>query len=258
VALGREDSALAVARLLAARTAEPAVALFAAELPAALALADSADLAFRYAALAAPLEAITGATSGAAPSDRARALWMLAQLAWRARRGAAGDAARRDLDALQTPAGPLGAMLAVAAGPGMHNLPALALQRSIPLVALDSANLGGDPFYRALLHIERAAWLAALGRHEQAVAALRWHENQDFVGYPGKAPQGGEVDYAFATLARWDRARLLAALGPAHRDEACAAFAAVVRAWHDGEPRFAARADTARQRLATLHCAETR
>ena len=50
----------------------------------------------------------------------------------------------------------------------------------------------------------------------------------------------------------------LAALGPDHRDEACAAFTAVARAWAEGEPRFAARADSARRRLTALRCESSR
>jgi hypothetical protein len=258
VALGRPDSAAALTRRAAEQAPERAL-LFAAELPVVLALADSADVPTRYAALAAPLRAIAATTSSATPSERSRALWMLALLAWQGRRGAEGDAARRDLAALEVPGGPLGAMLGVVAGPGMHGLPAQALLRSEPLTGLDSANRGGDPFFRALLHFERAAWLTAIGNRDQAVAALRWHENNDFVGYPGVEPQAGEVDYALGTLARWRRARLLDTPGrTGSAAELCRCYAAVARLWSDGEPRYAARADTARQRLATLHCADAR
>ena len=258
VALGRTDSALAVARRLGARTGEPTVALFTAELPAALALADSADVGAGWAALAGPLEPFAEGSARAAAPERARAAWLLGLLAARARRGADAERARHLLAAAEPPGGSLAALVAAEAGPATRGTPGAALRRTAALTALDSANRGGDPFYRALLHLERAAWQLAAGTPALAAAELRWHENNDFVGYPGLAPQGGEVDYAFASLARWDRARLLAALGPEHRDEACAAFASVARAWRGAEPRFALRADTALARRIALHCGPSR
>jgi hypothetical protein len=137
-------------------------------------------------------------------------------------------------------------------------MPAAALHRSAALVALDSADRGGDPFFRMLLHLYRAEWQLGAGAPVQAAEELRWHENNDFVGYPGVAPQAAEVDYAFATLARWDRARLLESLGPAHREETCATLALVMSSWRQGEPRFAARAETARSRRAALGCGGAR
>jgi hypothetical protein len=257
VALGRPDSAVAVARRAADRTSEPALALFAAELPAALALADSADLFRDYARLAGPLRAIADETSAAAP-QRSRALWMLALLAWRENRGADGDAAHRAFESLAGHAGSLGALLGVVAGPGMHHLPAAALRRAPALVDHDSANGTGDPFYRTLLYLSRAEWQLAAQNPEQAVRELRWHENNDFVGYPGLEPQAGDVDYALGTLARWRRARLLESLGSAYRDEACASYAAVARNWREGDARFAARADSAAQHRRALTCPTAR
>jgi hypothetical protein len=260
VALGRPDSAVAVARRAAERAPERS-ALFAAELPAALALADPADLSHDYDRIAGPLRAIADETS-LAPPKRSRARWMLALLAWRARHGAEGDAARRDFEALERPGRPLGTMLDVVAGPGMHQLPALALSRSPALVTHDSAEAAGDPFYRTLVYLSRADWQVAAQLPERAVRELRWHENNDFAGYPGgleMEPQAGEVDYAFGTLARWRRARLLDTPGrTGSSTELCRCYAAVARLWGDGEPRYAARADTARQRLATLPCADVR
>jgi len=260
VALGRPDSAAVLARRAAERAPERAL-LFAAELPAALALADSADLPTRYAALAAPLQAIVTAASGAAAptaSDRARAAWMLTLLAQRAGRDANMARWRAVLAAAGPPgSGPLRDMADAAAGPSEGGSVATALLRSEALTALDSANRGGDPFFRAMLHLERAAWLTALGSREQAGAALRWHENNDFAGYPGWEPQAGEVDYALGTLARWRRARLLDIPGrTGSSTELCRCYAAVARLWGEGEPRYAARADTARRRLATLPCAD--
>ena len=257
VALGRADSALAVARRVAARAAEPGVQLFAAELPAALALADSDDVALAWHALAPPLEAFASGVVAASAHERARAAWMLALLAARARRGADAEARyRRVIHAAGAEAEPLARFDSVVLGPAGHGFTGTALRRSAPLEALDSANGGGDAFYRMLLHLQRAGWQVQAGQPELAVRELRWHENNDFVGYPGpgEPPQGAEVDYAFATLARWYRARLLRTLGPAYRDEACDVLGNVARVWRDGEPRYAARADTARAALVALGC----
>ncbi|MGD0483832.1 MAG: serine/threonine-protein kinase, partial [Gemmatimonadales bacterium] len=185
VALGHPDSALAVARRLGARTGEPAVALFTAELPAALALADSADVGTRWAALASPLESFASGSVRAAAPERARAAWMLGLLASRARRGADVERARLLLAAAEPPGSPLAALVAAEAGLAARGTPGVALRRTAALAALDSANRGGDPFYRALLHFERAAWQLAAGTPALAAAELRWHENNDFVGYPG-------------------------------------------------------------------------
>jgi hypothetical protein len=258
-ALGRVDSALALARLAAARTANPEIALFAAELPAALALADSDAVDVRWPVLSAPLDQYVSGAVQAPTLLRARAAWMLSLLAARARQGAEAERYRRIVDDAGTPAAPLADFLAVVLGPVGHGNAGSAVQRSAPLVALDSANRGGDPFYRALLHLGRASWQVAAGAPTQAAADLRWHENNDFTGYPGReAPQAGEVDYALATLARWDRARLLRTLGPAYRGEACTVLADLARAWRDGTALYAARADSARAWRSALDCEATR
>jgi hypothetical protein len=62
----------------------------------------------------------------------------------------------------------------------------------------------------------------------------------------------GDVDWAFGTFARWSRAPWLEEGG--RREEACHAYRDVARLWSDGDPIYRARADTAAQRLATLHC----
>jgi hypothetical protein len=183
---------------------------------------------------------------------------MLALLAVRARRGADFERYRGLVAKAGPVAAPLAEQLAVVEGPAGHGMPAAALRRSAALVALDSADRGGDPFFRMLLHLFRAGWQLGAGAPVQAVEELRWHENNDFVGYPGVAPQAAEVDYAFATLGRWDRARLLESLGPAHREETCVTLALVSSAWRQGEPRYAARAATARARHAALGCGAVR
>jgi len=258
IATGRVDSALAVAGRLAAGASEPAIALFAAELPAALTLVDSADAAVRWPPLAAALDPIASGATGAPPLLRARAAWMLALLAHRARRGPDVQRYRDILAATEPAGGPLRAFVDVVVGLAAHGVPSAALRRSAPLVLLDSSSRGGDPFYRMLLHLSRAEWQLGARLADEAVRELRWHENNDFTRNAGLKPQSVEVDYAFGTLAHWRRARLLESLGSAYRDEACANYAAVARHWREGDAPFAARADSAAQHLRALGCPAAR
>ena len=85
-----------------------------------------------------------------------------------------------------------------------------------------------------------------------------WHEHNDVVGLPTDRPQAAEVDWAFGTLARWRRARLLDRVGRSERGDACEAYAAVVRNWMHAPAPYGARADTARARAAELHCPASR
>lgn len=114
-----------------------------------------------------------------------------------------------------------------------------------------------DPFFRAIVHFQRAAWRAQIGDIEGAKSELVWHEHLDVVGLPTGLPQAAEVDWAFGTLARWRLARLADGAGNAG-GEACEAYAAVVRHWSDAPAPYGARADTARARASELHCASNR
>ena len=252
LALGRLDSARAAAARLGARSSEPEVEMFLAELPAALLLADSAsgpDLRRERPEATRALEAYTRAGAGSA--ERRRAAWLLALVARRAGDEAA-VARYRALLGGESPPRPFSTLLdADAEGAGR---PQEALERSEPLLTLDSAWRAGDPFFRALLHLMRAQWHAAAGASIQAVRDLRWSENNDLrtVGFPAGAPEAAEVDWSLGTLARWRRARLLDAAGDAA--SACVAYAAVARLWAGGDTPFAARADAARHRLLALEC----
>ena len=254
LALGRPDSALAAAARLGSRLTEPAAALSVAELPAALLLADSADAVtlarFRREGSQA-LERFADPAAGNAPVAR-RATWLLALLARRVGDTAEARRLARRLDGEAAPR-PFATLVELDAEASAGRF-AAALRGSVPLLALDSAGQSGDPYFRSLLHLMRAQWHAALGDTAAAVRDLRWHENNDLrtVTYPAAGPESAEIDWAVGTLARWRRARLLDATpGDA---EACACYAAVARLWTGGASRFAARADTAKQRYAALGC----
>jgi len=117
-----------------------------------------------------------------------------------------------------------------------------------PTVARGGAS---DPFARTVARMSRATQRAVQGDIEGAHRELLWHEHTDVVGVPTGLPQTAEVDWAFGTLARW---RLAGMLDGHDRGGACGAYRAVVRWWSDGEPLYRARADTARERIAALHC----
>ena len=133
--------------------------------------------------------------------------------------------------------------------------PRLALRKLDP-INVDSVARHGDPFFRAIVHLQRATWRAQIGDIEGAKSELVWHEHQDLVGLPTGLPQAADVDWAFGTLARWRLARLLDR-STSHVDhgEACDAYAAVVRHWSGAPAPYGARADTARTRALELSCA---
>lgn len=247
LALGKADSARRVARELGNATTDPEFLLFAAELDAAVELLDSGDVARRWPVLRGELEARM-AEGGGTEVQRQRAAWMLTLLARRAGPAPEAGRYRARLDHVQALARFLDADAAALARDARR-----ALTISDPLLALDSAGRGGDPFLRTMLHLFRAQWWVEAGNVEAAGRELRWHENSDFVGHGGAAAQAGEIDWAFGTLGRWRRARLLDR-GDRPTPEFCRCLEDVVRLWSGAEASYAARARWARERHAALHC----
>jgi len=228
VALGRLDSARAAAARLVARSADPGVELFLAELPAALLLADSVaatDIRRQWAATTRSLDSYTRTERGGA--DSRRAAWLLTLLARRAGDEALARRYRALLGGEPTPR-PFATLLDADAEAAAGH-PDSAIERTQPLLTLDSAWRAGDPFFRAFLHLMRAQWHATAGATTQALRDLRWHENNDLrtVAFPAAAPEAAEVDWSLGTVARWRRARLLDGSGDAAA--ACTAYAAVAR-----------------------------
>jgi hypothetical protein len=214
--------------------------LFTAQLQAALALLDSGSVS-----LADAREGLRPwvASGEVEPLLHDRAFWMSAMLD---RRTVMRSGAPLELRLLLT------ADSLATAG---HPRSALLL---LDNVDVDSATRQFDPFYRTIVHLQRANWRAQLGDIEGARAELRWHEHLDVVGLPTDRPQAAEVDWAFGTLARWRRARLLDRAGRAERGEACDAYAAVMRNWMGAPAPYGVRAETARVRAAELHCPASR
>ena len=239
VGLGRPDTALAFARVLAKDF--PNLELFAAELAAATILFDddSARFATAWPAVRTALARDTAAR---------RAVWMLGMV--EAVKAEPVDPPARTLNEVAT-LQPLVELLqaTILAHRGYVGL---ALEASDALTALPARRID-DPFFRAALHLLRADWYERSGRPAKARSELVWAENSDMVGYPKRDPQAAEVDWAFAPLAAWRFAVLLEQTGGT-ADDLCRAYRAVARHWAGGEPRFRARAETAAQRLGALGC----
>ena len=235
VALGRLERLHDLTRRLAEVAPETELTLFNAELPAALAYVDPGSIPTTGA-----LDDLSSwiASSGVDPL-RDRAVWMSTLLG---RRTPARPGARGEFELF------IVADSLAAAG---HPRAALVL---LDPIDVDGVASRVDPFFRAIVHLQRAAWRGQIGDIERARSELLWHEHLDVVGLPTGLPQAAEVDWAFGTLARWRLARLLDRTGRPQRGEACEAYAAVVRHWSRAPAQFGARAGIARTRARELHC----
>jgi hypothetical protein len=249
LALGRADSALRVGARLRGASSDAEYALSAAEFDAANTLLDSLDARAAWPRLSDALAPLTRDGAGT-PAQRRRAAWMLSLLARRA--GSPTATAWRARLADEPAPHALATFLDADEVAG--TAPGAALARSAPLLRLDSSALAGDPFFRAVLHVSRARWSARTGNLRSAVKELRWHENSDLVGLPPTLVDAVNADWAFGTLGRWYRARLLDRLGMSDDPETCDAYAGVARLWHDGDPPFARRAEDAAGRVRALRC----
>ena len=175
-----------------------------------------------------------------------RAAWALAFDALRRRDTTAAAPWLRQVVSQSDSTGPLAlhlrAMLHSVAG-RFHD----ALELSQPALAYDSAGRAGDPFFRAVLHLQRGEWHAAAGQARAADSAWLWYENLDAVGWPSTVAQACEVDWALGTYARWRRARLADSTGA--RNEACRGMADVAGLWAEAEPASASLLGEARGSL---------
>jgi hypothetical protein len=93
-----------------------------------------------------------------------------------------------------------------------------------------------DPLQRVVLFLHRGRWLAARDA-EAADAAWRWYENADLAGWPQGYPQAAELDWAFETFARYERAGLAVTAGDALR--ACRLVPDALRRWANADSAYA-------------------
>lgn len=255
VALGLVDSARAAARALHGfQQAE--LDVLSAELDGTLLLLDpkNPDGAAQWAQTESAL-AMHIRSGASVAATRRRAAWMLLLLArrWGALadsdtyvRRIAGESGRRPLTSVLR-----------ADAEARHDRTEVALEMTDTLTWLQADSLGDpesvDPFFRAVLHLLRATWYERLHDADGAERELHWYQNNDVWGRPSGPPQVADMDWAFATLARWRLAALLDAAGDRR---ACPAYARVAGAWAGGDPPYRARADSAARRLVALGCKE--
>jgi hypothetical protein len=109
-----------------------------------------------------------------------------------------------------------------------------------------------SPLLRSGFKLQRARWYIQRGLLNDARSQLLWHQHFHMTLYPSDEPITAEVDWAFGTLASWQLARALDDNGG--DADVCEAYRLVAERWRDGEPRYRARADTARDRLQVLQC----
>jgi hypothetical protein len=236
LALGRLEDTRHLAARLSRAWPETELDVFTAELQAALALLDVGS--------GTKSDALDGLRPWSMSGDvnpqlRDRAVWMSALL---------GNSSQLRAGAPHQLKVLLSADSLAAAGQ-----PRAALRQLDP-IDVDAVARQIDPFFRSIVHFQRAAWRAQIGDVEGARSELVWHEHLDLVGVPTGLPQAADVDWAFGTLARWRLARLLDGAGHAERGEACDAYAAVARYWSEAPAPYGARADTARARTRELSC----
>jgi tRNA A-37 threonylcarbamoyl transferase component Bud32/tetratricopeptide (TPR) repeat protein len=164
-----------------------------------------------------------------------RAAWALAIEAL-ARGDSAGAGPWLELVVSQTPeTNPFHALLR-AVQLAMAGRPEAALQLSEPALAYDSAGKAGDPFFRAVLHMQRGDWFEQMDRSEAAESSWRWYESLDVIGWPSNVAQAGEVDWPLGNLGRLRRARLAAKSG--NKEETCRLTAELTQRWAGAEPPF--------------------
>jgi hypothetical protein len=238
-----------------ARFADPTLTTFGREIEATLLLfdVDSQQAAQRWPETERAL--FDRATRLATPARARRgAAWLLTLGAGRF--GRAGNAQRyADLLRDEPPPRPLGTLLEAQALATTGRV-SQALAKTEPLREYLAAQVP-DPLFRSVLHLLRADWYERERQPANAASELLWYENSDLVGLPTGDPQAAEGDWAFGTLARWRRVRLLAGTDTG-RETLCALYGDIARLWADGEPGYRARADSARASAAALGCAGAR
>jgi len=259
LALGQVDSARAASRALHGFQ-QADLDVLSAELDGALLLLDpegeaegrGEDGAAQWALTQRALAMHT--RSGASvPATRRRAAWMLLLLG-RRWGGVADSEAYVRLVAGESGRRPLASLLRADAE-ALHDRTEAALSMTDSLRWLQADSLGDpegvDPFFRTALHLLRAGWYGRLHDADGAERELHWYENNDVWGRPSGPPQVADMDWAFATLARW---RLATLLDAARDRRACTSYARVAAAWAQGDSRYRARADSAARRAMTMGC----
>jgi hypothetical protein len=253
LALGLPDSALRAAQSLRGLDS-PELTVLPAELAAALSLLDPLQPIERsqWATIVGGLVAHTRSSVSTA-ATRQRAAWMLLLLARRQEQVPDSERYRRLLRG--EPGRQLLTTLLAADGAARAGQIEAALRLTDSLTPLRAGDIGDpeavDPFFRTVLHLFRADWYSRQGDTDGMVRELQWYENNDVSGRLNRAPQVADMDWGFSTLARWRLARLL---DDSDRRRACDLYRRVGDLWESGDMGYRERADSARARVAALHC----
>jgi hypothetical protein len=113
--------------------------------------------------------------------------------------------------------------------------------------------LGEQPAARAVGRFWEARSLARAGRAESAIRTLRWVEHEDVIGLPTGPPLAAELEWAFGPLARFEESGILDRAG-IDRPRLCRLLAGTRDDWRNGTATFAERARRAGERHAALSC----
>ncbi len=193
----------------------------------------------------------------AAPMEQKRAAWTLSLLLRQAGADSAADSMKelaRELAGSQFD--PLVILLDAHRLAVNGNLDG-ALQLANSLRSWERARFVSEghvgPFFRTVVHLLRAEWEADRGNFLAARGQLLWHQGYDQRGSPLAEPRVEEVDWAFGTLARWLRAKVIERMDSKDL-RLCSIYESVDRLWADGDSVYTARADTAKEKFGKLNC----
>lgn len=248
LARGRPDSAERVAARLELAVSDHESRVFAAGLPALLALAERDSLAVEEVTpLAARLRQFLDPRAKGPAARRAAAL-LLGALGIASNQAPLQAEADHGLgtDRLATQ---YRAILAALAGARAG----IAAPDPDSLLEAEPALLAEQPAVRALTRFWTARMLARQSRPASAIRVLRWVEHQDIIGLPSGPPLASELDWALGPLAHAQEADLLDR-NNLDRPRLCHLLGELAEGWRTGAPAFAERARLAGERHAVLRC----
>jgi serine/threonine protein kinase len=248
LAQGRPDSSARTADRLESAVADDATRVFAAGLPAVLALVSSDSL--EPDAVAPYLARLRRYLDPGASGSGARraAGFLLGALAIASDQPAIRREAERGLgnDSLGLGFRALLGSLAAHRGGG-------AAPSAESILLHQDGLLQEQPAARAVARFWEARSLARAGSADAAVRKLRWVEHEDVISLPTGPPLAAELEWALGPLARFeesgilDRARI-------DRARLCRLLAGTRNDWGNGTATFAERARRAGERHAALSC----
>jgi hypothetical protein len=248
IAQGRPDSSARTAVRLESAVADDATRVFAAGLPAVLALvsSDSLDPSAVAPYLARLRRFLDPGASGS--GARRAAGFLLGALAIASDQPAVLREAERGLGTDRLGLG-FRALLGSLAAHRRGDTAASAGSILFHGVGL----LQDQPAARAVGQFWEARSLARAGSADAAVRKLRWVEHEDVIGLPTERPLAAELEWALGPLARFEESRILDRAG-IDRARLCRLLAGTRHDWQNGTAVFAERARRARERYAVLSC----